>query len=224
MIRNNFKYLFLFLVLVLFSNPLFAKEPENLHTAKQAGIFYHDSGEYDVDLGVVAEDAVSYLESRISQNNSLPEPKKLAVVIDVDETAISNYEILLELNFAFLRSLLAPGIKKAQDPAIKPTLKLYDYAKDNGVAIFFITSRSEKLREVTEKNLKDVGYAEWNELFLKPNTYDKKSVIPFKRGARKSIQDEGYHIVVNIGDQFSDLAGGYSERTFKLPNPYYYVP
>jgi len=222
--RNKLKYLFLFLVIPLFANASIAWEPENLHTAKQAGIFYHDSGEYDVDREVVAQQAISFLKMSIEENNALTEPKKLAVVIDVDETSLSNYEFLLADDFAFLLSLLVPQIEKAQDPAIVPTLKLYNYAKDNGVAIFFITSRPEKIREVTAKNLKDVGYTEWNKLFLKPDDYDKKSVIPYKSGARKSIEDGGYYIVVNIGDQFSDLAGGYSERTFKLPNPYYYIP
>ena len=59
---------------------------------------------------------------------------------------------------------------------------------------------------------------------MKPNDYDKNSVIPYKTGSRKSVEGEGYKIIVNIGDQWSDLAGGYSERVFKLPNPYYYVP
>ena len=30
--------------------------------------------------------------------------------------------------------------------------------------------------------------------------------------------------VVNLGDQRSDLEGGYAERTFKLPNPVYFLP
>lgn len=51
-----------------------------------------------------------------------------------------------------------------------------------------------------------------------------KSVIPYKSSTRKMIQEKGYTIVVNIGDQFSDLAGGYAERVFKLPNPYYFIP
>jgi hypothetical protein len=38
------------------------------------------------------------------------------------------------------------------------------------------------------------------------------------------IQEKGYTVVVNIGDQFSDLAGGHTERVFKLPNPYYFIP
>ncbi len=34
----------------------------------------------------------------------------------------------------------------------------------------------------------------------------------------------GYDIVANFGDQFSDLYGGYADRTFKVPNPMYYLP
>lgn len=28
----------------------------------------------------------------------------------------------------------------------------------------------------------------------------------------------------NLGDQQSDLDGGYSERNYKLPNPFYLIP
>jgi acid phosphatase len=222
--KDVFKYFLLFAAYVIFATPLTAKEPENLHTAKHAGIFYHDSGQYDVDREKVAQEAISFLNSKISENNALIEPRKLAVVFDIDETSLSNYEILLSLDFAFVASLLKPELEKAKDPAVRPTLKLYQFAIENGVAIFFITGRSETLRAVTEKNLKKVGYTEWMKLFMKPDDYDKDSVIPYKSASRKSIEDGGYFIIVNIGDQWSDLAGGYSERTFKLPNPYYYVP
>jgi hypothetical protein len=30
--------------------------------------------------------------------------------------------------------------------------------------------------------------------------------------------------VANLGDQFSDLDGGFSDRTFKIPNPMYFLP
>ena len=35
---------------------------------------------------------------------------------------------------------------------------------------------------------------------------------------------QGYTILLSLGDQESDLTGGYAERTFKLPNPVYYLP
>jgi putative acid phosphatase of HAD superfamily subfamily IIIB len=30
-------------------------------------------------------------------------------------------------------------------------------------------------------------------------------------------------IIANVGDQQSDLDGGYAERTFKVPNPFYFI-
>jgi len=30
--------------------------------------------------------------------------------------------------------------------------------------------------------------------------------------------------ILNMGDQESDPAGGYADVTFKLPNPFYYIP
>ena len=41
---------------------------------------------------------------------------------------------------------------------------------------------------------------------------------------RKKLVDQGYTIIVNMGDQMSDLDGGFAERTYKLPNPFYFVP
>lgn len=218
------QFLLLIAVLCLFAAPLLAKEPENLHTAKQAAIFYHDSGEYDVDREEVAREAITFLSSEIARNNALSEQEKLAVVFDIDETSLSNYAILLSLDFAFVGSLLVPQLEKAEDPAIDPILKLYRFASDNDIAIFFITGRKETLRTATEKNLKDAGFTQWDKLFMKPDNYEKESVIPYKSSSRKSIEEEGYTIIVNIGDQWSDLAGGYSKRVFKLPNPFYYVP
>jgi hypothetical protein len=37
--------------------------------------------------------------------------------------------------------------------------------------------------------------------------------------------DAGYHIILNLGDQFSDLNGDpQAERSVKLANPFYYIP
>lgn len=52
----------------------------------------------------------------------------------------------------------------------------------------------------------------------------KDPAVVFKPGKRQAIVNNGYTIVVNIGDQASDLAGCCAERGFKLPNPFYLVP
>ena len=33
----------------------------------------------------------------------------------------------------------------------------------------------------------------------------------------------GYRIIANVGDQESDLTGGGADRSFKLPNPFYFI-
>ena len=48
--------------------------------------------------------------------------------------------------------------------------------------------------------------------------------IQYKSGTRAYIESQGYDIVGDFGDQFSDLEGGFADKTFKLPNPNYYLP
>lgn len=50
------------------------------------------------------------------------------------------------------------------------------------------------------------------------------STISFKSRERQKLVDQGYKIVGNIGDQWSDILGpAEGDRTFKLPDPMYYV-
>jgi hypothetical protein len=48
--------------------------------------------------------------------------------------------------------------------------------------------------------------------------------IQYKSGTRAYIESLGYDIVADLGDQYSDLLGGFADKTFKLPNPNYYLP
>jgi HAD superfamily, subfamily IIIB (Acid phosphatase) len=89
--------------------------------------------------------------------------------------------------------------------------------------VFFITARPEAIRAGTLQNLRAAGYKGKYELILQPDGYKPDSKVPYKSGARKQIQKRGFHILANVGDQKSDLKGGYSERTYKLPNPIYFT-
>ncbi len=67
------------------------------------------------------------------------------------------------------------------------------------------------------------GY-EWERVILLPEGGSFKSAADFKAPERRKLTEEGYTILLSIGDQQSDLSGGYAERTFKLPNPVYFLP
>ena len=112
-------------------------------------------------------------------------------------------------------------------PAIEPTLALFKSAKALGLTVFFITGRHECERDVTAQNLMKAGYVGWDPkyLLMEPDTMHVASAADFKAPERKWIEDKlGYTIVANVGDQWSDLAGGHAERGFKLPNPFYHIP
>ena len=46
----------------------------------------------------------------------------------------------------------------------------------------------------------------------------------YKTSRRVDIENRGYAIIASVGDQKSDLAGGHAEMTFKIPNPFYFIP
>lgn len=55
---------------------------------------------------------------------------------------------------------------------------------------------------------------------LKPDG-PKITAEKFKTETRRKLQTEGRVIIANVGGQVSDPAGGFSERTFKVPGPFY---
>ncbi len=208
--------------LLTFSINTYAVEPENIAITKQKAIQYHDSGEYNKDLESVDSSALEYLKQRVAANKN--KKKKLAIVLDIDETSLSNYADMRAADFGGSIEQIQLAEDKGTDPAISPTLKLFQFAKANDVAVFFITGRFEQEREVTARNLEAAGYKNWNGLILRDGEYTKAPASVYKTAMRKKLESEGYDIVLNIGDQESDLRGGYSDKTYKLPNPYYIIP
>ena len=203
-------------------------QPLNLGQLKNQIYFYICSGAYDSDLNTVLAGARGYIEQRAAQ------VAKPALVLDIDETSLSNLPLELVDDFAYIHGIdCTPDLKGpcgfgnwvalGQAKAIDGTLALYQAARQHHVAVFFITGRHEGERAVTEKNLKAAGFATWDGLTLRP-AHDNRTVIEYKSGERAKIAEAGYTIIVNAGDQHSDLAGGYTERAYKLPNPMYFIP
>jgi acid phosphatase len=199
----------------------------NLYDAQRLVEQYIVGGRYDEDFANVVASARAWLETRA------PAATKPAIVLDIDETSLSNWPAYrvngwaritngacdLQQGPCGLRAWQALG----QSKALAPTLALARRARELNVAVFFITGRPPNLRDATERNLKDQGY-EWTGLILEPEGAAFASASDFKAPERRKISEQGYTILLSLGDQQSDLTGGYAERTFKLPNPVYYLP
>jgi len=215
--------LFAVVCALMISTKSFA-EPTNLGQLKTALITYQSSGEYDKEVAGVINDAKTYIDNTASENQKSNNPLKLAIVLDIDDTSLSNYNNILATNFCQNQDQIDKAISNANDPAINPTLDLYNDALKNHVAVFFVTGRRPYLNAATIKNLKNAGFASWSGLYFRPKEDMEPSVSPYKTQARKQIEEAGYTIIASIGDQESDLIGGHATKTFKLPNPFYYLP
>lgn len=199
----------------------------NLFDTQQKIDSYIASGQYEADVQKVADSATRYLEMRAKSGG------KLAIVLDIDETSLSNWPAYkvngyaritngdcdLEKGPCGLRAWQAMG--KSQP--IRPTLHLAQRAKELGVAVFFISGRPPALKEATERNLRDAGY-DYDGVIIYPSDAHFASASDFKAPERKKLTEQGWTILLTMGDQWSDLSGGYAEKTFKLPNPVYYLP
>src|SRR4029077_12801275 len=120
---------------------------------------YINSGRYEQDVAAVAAQAKAWLEHRA------PAVSKPAIVLDIDETSLSNWPAYrlngwgrivsggcdLQQGPCGLRAWQALG----QSKALAPTLALTRRARELGVAVFFISGRPPNLREATERNLRE---------------------------------------------------------------------
>jgi acid phosphatase len=191
----------------------------NMYLVKENMRAYHKSGQYAREIDTIAGQAQAYLEKNLPRCRD----KKPAMVLDIDETVLSNYPHINEFDFGYIPKEWSAWILRGEAPALNGPRELFRYARQNEVSVFFITGRAEKERPATLKNLAREGFEGWQELVMKGDD-DHTPTGVFKAEQRRRLTEAGYTILVNMGDQASDLEGGYAEAVFKLPNPMYYVP
>jgi predicted secreted acid phosphatase len=219
-------------VFLFLASPALAEQPQNISDLRSEVINYIESGSYLADQMRAVQPGIAWLEWRASQN--IP-GEKLALVLDIDETSLSNMAAQRANGFSYFPKgscdHLPEGpcawdgwIALGQAAAIAPTLELFNAARANGIDVFFITGRYKSMHEITVSNLEAVGFSDWSGITTKPEGIKVQSAADYKAPARLAIEEGGYTIVLNVGDQPSDLAGGYAERTILLPNPMYRIP
>jgi len=198
-------------------------EPLNLSDAKTAVLAYVDSGAYERDLAAAAADARGWIERRAAARRP---GERLAVVLDIDETALSNLPHMRAEDFGYHAREWTEWIDAAAAPAIEPMLALFRAARARDVAVLFLTGRRDpRERAGTEANLRRAGFGDHAALRLAgPADAGLPTSAARKAAARAAWEAEGWTIIATIGDQESDLSGGHAERAFKLPNPFYRIP
>ena len=201
--------------------------PLNIDKVKDVLLAYQAEN-YDGDVAAVFAAARAYIEGRAG------EVSKPALVLDIDETSLSNWANIKANNFGFIADgacdLLPNGpcgfkawILQGVAPPIMPALDFFNAAKAKGVAVVFITGRRDRERQATLWNLDRAGYEGWAKLVTRPDDDSHATVEAYKTEERRKLAEAGYTIIATVGDQQSDLDGGFAECKFKVPNPFYFI-
>jgi acid phosphatase len=188
---------------------------QNLQVVKKDIMHYYESGAYSKDLKEIISNAESEINNLILSANS-------AVVFDIDETSLSNYEIMKKEYFGYDQTRWDNWVNEGRAPAIPEVKEFYDYLISKNIKVIFLTGRKNSQYSTTYKNLKKVGYVKFDTLILKNDSESSLSALEFKSNKREELSKKGYDIIASIGDQVSDLEGKNHGIQIKLPN-YIYI-
>ena len=175
----------------------------------------------------------------LTENASLyPQP---AIVLDVDDTLLWNYDMEDgELHFHYDPAVQNKWVQEQRFPAVPGMVAFVQDAVAMGYAVFGVTGRTSDQEAATLANLTKVGFGT---TFTADNLFTKWTgqpgdtqpdyitcvtasctTVEYKSGTRGHIESLGYKVVLNIGDQWSDLKGRNFKKVQKMPNPTYYLP
>src|SRR5947209_6606321 len=124
--RCSMIYRWLPLLFFVFSfNGNICAEPPNLGILRKTIEAYHDSVAYEQELNHVSQHAIYFINREVARNQHLQHPKKLAIVLDIDETSLSYYSRMVPRQFAGTKTQFEQEVREGNAPAIKTTLKIY---------------------------------------------------------------------------------------------------
>jgi predicted secreted acid phosphatase len=179
-------------------------------------------------------------------------PASPALVFDADDTTLWTYDMEDgEMKFVFDPVRQGAWVSGHLFQAVPGMPQLVKAGAASGCTVFGLTGRGASQQADTVANLTEKGYvdAAGTPLFSSAHFFTKGpvvvssgdatiptqpwvdcggdgacSTIEYKSGTRAYIEQVGFDIVGNFGDQWSDLIGGHASHTYKLPNPTYYLP
>jgi len=188
----------------------------NLSDAKKRVQKYYETGDYDRDLEKIVARAKRKFKKIKFQNNA-------TVIFDIDDTILSDYGDTKSISFGYIPKLYHEWVLEADAPAIPQVKELYDYLVERGFTIVFLTGRKYNEYDATIQNLKREGFTKFDRLIVRQPHELKLSAREYKTARRKKLEQAGYNIVGAIGDQTSDLVGGYTGIRIKVPNYIYAI-
>lgn len=202
----NFLKITIVFVSLVYSLSTFAESQQNF-TAKDlnrelvmATLWTEVSGEYKA----MAYQAFNLAKLSLDRYKAEhPSKTNFAVVVDVDETVLSNanYEAhLIKEGVYHSGTLQKLWADEAIAPAIPGAVDFLNYAKNEGAEVFYVTNRRENTLLGTLENLRKEGFpfADQQHILVKTDSSNKEF--------RREIIKTNFEIALLIGDNLRDFS------------------
>lgn len=162
-------------------------------------IWMQRSAEYKA----LCEQAYNLAELRLNESLQKPSDKPLAVITDIDETALDNspYAIHRALQGKdFDNTSWNEWVNRADADTIPGAPAFFKNAAAKGVTVFYVTNRNQEGREATIRNLLKFGFpnADEEHLLTMTTTSGKEP--------RRSDIAQKFNIALLVGDNLGDFS------------------
>ncbi len=165
-----------------------------------------------------------------------------AVILDLDETVLDNTPFearLVKERVLFDREKFRKWVSKADALAVPGAVEFIHHARKRGVAVLFVTNRSEDEESDTRKNLERLGIDLPIDVDPILSNRERPFNWPSDKKDRRRFLAEKYRILLLVGDDLADfvsvesnepdrrneIAGQHRDKWgktwFLIPNPLY---
>ncbi len=205
------KYTFLLLSIILFGfSACQSKAPQQTNDTNEklvfATLFVQQAAEFKALNHQAFNIGKLRLDKILAENKS---NKKLAVVVDIDETVLDNspFEAKSILEKTSYPMYWKEWCNLAKAESIAGAQEFLSYAAEKGVETFYISNRKIELYQGTVENLVRNGfpYADTTHVLLRTTTSDKEP--------RRLLVAENYDIVLLFGDNLGDFSNIFDNKS-----------
>ena len=187
-------------------------EKNNAHEMLNATLWQQTSAEYVGLTNQIYRTARSNLDQALADTGwtaALEQTNDYArlppaVMLDIDETVLDNapYEArIISTLGKYSPATFAAWCHRENAPLVPGAKAFLDYAVEKDVAVFYYSSRREKLRSCTSRNMRELG------LPLPGDTRLLLSDGASKSDHRKMVARQ-YRILLLVGDNLEDFVDG----------------
>jgi|CXWL01.1.fsa_nt_gi acid phosphatase len=190
--------------------------PRDTHENLNATLWMQSAAEYRVDAASKYRQAKTTLDRAIAdrrwtaateQTGDVAGLRRLAVIMDLDETVLDNSAFQGELTrrrTIFTPELWDEWVSKAQATALPGAVDFIAYAESRSVTVFYVTNRTVASEAATRRNLERLGVrlpGDIDTVF----TVREKPEWSNEKSNRRAMIAATHRILMLIGDDMGDF-------------------